>query len=29
MDEKRTPKIVLEWKPNRQENQRKIKEKMD
>ena len=29
MDEKRTPKRVLEWKQNRQENQRKTKEKMD
>jgi hypothetical protein len=29
MDEKRTPKRVLEWKPNRQDNQMKTKEKMD
>jgi hypothetical protein len=29
MDEKRTPKRVLGWKTNRQENQRKTKEKMD
>ena len=27
MDEKRTPKRVLEWKQNRQENQRETKEK--